>query len=92
MAHKLSNDVDTSRISPRFPSYEEARERLHQRRETLVARGFLILLAISPIIWYFNGSLRGVLAAGIGGLGFVLTCFYAGNRQYERMQSHKLEV
>jgi 1,4-dihydroxy-2-naphthoate octaprenyltransferase len=71
-----------SRISPKFPSVNDAIERRHQQREAIAARTLAVVMfaGIGVAFW----SSFGLVMTIFGGLGFVITCFYAGNRQYER--------
>jgi len=73
------------RTSPRYPSYAEQQERLHKRRETIVARGFLLVFAGSLLYGFVGDWGTAALVGAVGLVGFVATCYYAGARQTNRM-------
>ena len=91
--HTLSDGTDISlktvdeitaaqrRLSPKFPTIEEALERRRALRETIAAR---VLLGFGGIIALIVGQSFGWVGVGFGFGGFIVTCFYAGNRQYVR--------
>jgi hypothetical protein len=77
----------TGRISPCFPSADEAHERLLKHREQLVARTFLaLLIGVAPLLGFLGYGMPAVVVSVVGALGFIATCFYAGGRQTNRMQ------
>jgi hypothetical protein len=80
--------VSQRRLSPQFPSIDEARERRHQKREAFVARGLMGLTAAFGLAAPFAEH-PGFMAASAFAcfVGFVATCIYAGNRQYRKMMS-----
>lgn len=79
--------VERTAWSPCFPSVGEARERLLKRREQLVARTFLaLLIGLAPLLGFLGYGMPAVVVSVVGVLGFVATCFYAGNRQTNRME------
>lgn len=68
--------------SPRFPTVEEARERRHQLREKIVARGYILGMLAGSIYSFWSSV--GFAVAGLSFVGLAATCLYAGNRQYNR--------
>jgi hypothetical protein len=87
----LSNKADQEffeqarKRSPVFPDVAELLERRRRAQENFAARFFLVSMFLtSPLIAYFyDGGFAGVVFA-FSILGFVATCFVAGNRQYVR--------
>jgi hypothetical protein len=68
--------------SPMFPSLDEAMERHRRRRETIIARTYILGMFAGAVYSFWSGA--GFAVAGLSFVGFVTTCFYAGNRQYTR--------
>jgi Flp pilus assembly protein TadB len=72
------------KLSPRYPSADELAERRHKAREGFVARSGLVVFALGLVVALVNRDMSPALFA-LGGLAvFTATCFYAGNRQYDR--------
>jgi hypothetical protein len=64
--------------SPKYPTLDEALRRRQMRREALAARVLLGLVPLGIIGSIWNSI--GWIIAGFAFLGFVLTCFIAGDR------------
>lgn len=74
--------VAQRKLSPKFPPIADALERRQRFREAFVARAQLLTGAAGLI--YSHWDSFGYVIAGFGFVGFVITCFVAGNRQYVR--------
>jgi len=74
--------VAQRKLSPRFPTIAEATERRTALRETIIARTLLGLTVGGLIYSVWDRSGFGL--AGASFVGFVITCFVAGNRRHGR--------
>ena len=72
------------KLSPRFPTIAEALEKRRQARETIAARTLLAIVPFGVIVSVWNSF--GWIMAGVGFVGFIVTCFVAGTRQTKRSE------
>ncbi len=80
---KLDIELAARRLrSPVFPSIAEALEKRQRLRETIAARTMLVLTVAGLVYTYWDSF--GWVIAGFNFLGFVITCFVAGNRHHVR--------
>ena len=96
--YRLSDGTDISRktvdqitaaqrkLSPRFPSFDEAFERRTVRRENFAARVLMFCIGVG-LIYGIGWDSVGYVIAGIGVAAFVAMCIGTGNRQYKRSGS-----
>lgn len=72
------------KISPRFPDVAEALERRRCLRETIAARTMIATGVAGGLYALITGETFGLVVLGFSIVGFITTCFVAGNRQYVR--------
>lgn len=69
--------------SPKFPDLDALLEKRRCAREALAARTLMATFA-AGVIYGIGWNNFGWVVAGFSLVGFTITCFVAGNRQYKR--------
>jgi hypothetical protein len=77
--------------SPVFPNVAEILERRRRAQEAFVARFFLYCMFVAtPLIAIFYDLGFAGVVGGFSLVGFIATCFVAGNRQFVRNGGDKI--
>jgi membrane protein YdbS with pleckstrin-like domain len=73
------------KLSPKFPDVATQLERRRCQREAIVARVFLAMMFASLVLAIFtDDTVWNLIDAAVFLVGFIITCFVSGNRQYKR--------